>query len=57
LAVVFPYRRSGEGLHWIVVLDRHAIFGFDPCRRLVKGWRWFAALSEVRRIPLRNLAA
>src|SRR5262249_61577655 len=54
-AVAVPYRRSGERLHWIVVLDRHAILGFDPCRRPVKGCRWFAASNGVRRIPLRNL--
>src|SRR4029077_2175356 len=38
-AVAFPYRGGGERLHRVVLLDRYAIFGFDPGRRLVKGCR------------------
>ena len=55
--VALPHCRRREWLHWIVVLDRHAIFRFDPHRGLLERRRGLAARDGVLRVALRNRVA
>src|SRR5207244_9052662 len=55
--VALPYRCRREWLHGIVMLDRHAIFRFDPHGGLLKRRRGIAARDGLRRVALRDRAA